>query len=50
MTATRVFLPFAFGYFLSYLVRVVNAVIGPDLVDELNFDASELGLLTSSYF
>ena len=50
MIATRVFLPFAFGYFLSYLVRVVNAVIGPDLVDELNFDASELGLLTSSYF
>jgi predicted MFS family arabinose efflux permease len=50
MTATRVFLPFAFGYFLSYLVRVVNAVIGPDLVNELNFDASELGLLTSSYF
>ena len=50
MTATRVFLPFAFGYFLSYLVRVVNAVIGPELVNELNFDASELGLLTSSYF
>ena len=50
MTATRVFLPFAFGYFLSYLVRVVNAVIGPDLVDELQFDASELGLLTSAYF
>ena len=50
MTATRVFLPFAFGYFLSYLVRVVNAVIGPDLVDELHFDASELGLLTSAYF
>ncbi|MFB0991074.1 MAG: MFS transporter, partial [Rhodospirillales bacterium] len=50
MTATRVFLPFAFGYFLSYLLRVVNAVIGPDLVDELHFDASELGLLTSAYF
>ena len=50
MTAARLFFPFAFGYFLSYLVRVVNAVIGPDLVDELNFDASELGLLTSSYF
>lgn len=50
MTTARVFLPFALGYFLSYLVRVVNAVIGPDLVAELNFDASELGLLTSAYF
>jgi len=50
MTATRVFLPFAFGYFLSYLVRVMNAVIGPNLVDELHFDAAELGLLTSAYF
>lgn len=28
MTLTRVFLPFAFGYFLSYLFRVVNAVLG----------------------
>lgn len=50
MTTARVFIPFALGYFLSYLVRVVNAVIGPDLVDELHFDASELGLLTSAYF
>lgn len=50
MTMARVFLPFALGYFLSYLVRVVNAVIGPDLVAELDFDASELGLLTSAYF
>ncbi len=50
MTATRIFLPFALGYFLSYLVRVVNAVIGPDLVAEMHFDAAELGLLTSAYF
>ncbi|NQV98454.1 MAG: MFS transporter [Rhodospirillales bacterium] len=50
MTMARVFLPFALGYFLSYLVRVVNAVIGPDLVAELQFDAAELGLLTSAYF
>ena len=27
----RVFLPFAFGYFLSYLFRVINAVIAPSL-------------------
>lgn len=50
MTAARVFLPFAFGYFLSYLFRVVNAVIGPDLVSELDLSAADLGLLTSAYF
>lgn len=46
----KVFLPFAFGYFLSYLFRVVNAVIAPDLVADLHIDPSQLGLLTSTYF
>jgi len=46
----RVFFPFAFGYFLSYLYRVVNAVIAPDLISELGLGASDLGLLTSAYF
>lgn len=46
----RVFIPFAFGYFLSYLYRVVNAVIAPDLVTDLGVDPSELGLLTAAYF
>ena len=46
----QVFVPFAFGYFLSYLYRVVNAVIAPDLVADLGVDPSELGLLTSAYF
>jgi predicted MFS family arabinose efflux permease len=46
----RVFLPFALGYFLSYLYRTVNAVIGPTLVDELGLSAGGLGLLTSAYF
>lgn len=46
----RVFLPFALGYFLSYLFRTVNAVIGPTLVDELGLSAGGLGLLTSAYF
>jgi len=48
--ALRVFLPFALGYFLSYLYRVVNAVIAPDLIADLNLDASALGLLTAVYF
>ncbi|MEL6368866.1 MAG: MFS transporter, partial [Pseudomonadota bacterium] len=42
-------IPFAFGYFLSYLFRAVNAVVAPDLVKELGLSASELGLLTSAY-
>jgi MFS family permease len=46
----RIFIPFAFGYFLSYLFRVVNAVIAPDLVADLKLDPSELGLLTATYF
>jgi len=46
----RIFIPFALGYFLSYVYRVVNAVIAPDLVADLGIDPSELGLLTSTYF
>lgn len=46
----RVFLPFALGYFLSYVFRTVNAVISPDLVAELSLSANTLGLLTSAYF
>ncbi|MEW6335188.1 MAG: MFS transporter [Thermodesulfobacteriota bacterium] len=45
-----VLVPFACGYFLSYLLRNVNAVISPDLVRTFQLDASELGLLTSAYF
>ena len=50
MTLLRVFIPFALGYFLSYLLRVVNAVIAPDLIRELGLSADELGLLTSANF
>ena len=49
-TALQVFLPFATGYFLSYLYRSVNAVISTDLIDEFGLSASALGLLTSAYF
>jgi sugar phosphate permease len=47
---SRVFLPFALGYYLSYLLRTVNAVISPDLTGELGLSAADLGLLTSTYF
>ncbi len=50
MIALRVLVPFACGYFLSYLYRTVNAVIAPDLIAELGLGASDLGLLTSAYF
>lgn len=46
----RIFLPFALGYFLSYLYRTVNAVLAPDLVRDLALDPARLGLLTSAYF
>lgn len=45
-----VFLPFACGYFFSYLYRSVNAVVAPNLRVELGLDAAALGLLTSAYF
>lgn len=45
-----VFIPFALGYFLSYLYRVVNAVIAPNLTSDIGLDPSQLGMLTSAYF
>lgn len=45
----RVFAPFAVGYYLSYLLRNVNAVIAPELVRETGTSAADLGLLTSAY-
>lgn len=49
-TVLTVLLPFAGGYFMSYLFRTVNAVIAPDLIRDLNLTASDLGLLTAAYF
>ena len=46
----RLFLPFAAGYFLSYLYRTANAVIGPVLARDLGLGDNALGLLTSTYF
>lgn len=46
----RVFLPFAAGYFLSYIYRAVNAVIAPDLVTDAGLSGGDLGFLTSVYF
>jgi predicted MFS family arabinose efflux permease len=50
LTLLRVILPFALAYFLSYLFRVVNAVIAPNLAADLQVGPADLGLLTSAYF
>ena len=53
MTLPRILLtallPFAAGYFMSYLLRAVNAVVAPDLVSDLSLSPAELGLLTAAY-
>jgi MFS family permease len=45
-----VFLPFAAGFYLSYLFRTINALISGELSSELAIGAADLGLLTSAYF
>ncbi|CAA7625385.1 nitrate/nitrite transporter [Magnetospirillum sp. UT-4] len=46
----RVLLPFAAGYFLSYLYRTVNAVLAPEIARTIHLDAGVLGLMTGVYF
>ena len=43
-------LPFAAGYYLSFLFRSINALIAGDLTADLGLNAADLGLLTSMYF
>ena len=45
-----VFLPFAAGYYVSFLFRNVNSVVFPELTDEFGLSAGALGFLTSAYF
>lgn len=46
----RIFLPFALGYFLSLVFRLVNAVAARPLAETFDLDAAQLGLLTALYF
>jgi MFS family permease len=50
MIPVRLFLAFAFGYFLTHVFRVVNAVAGPEISAEVGIATAELGFLTSVYF
>lgn len=45
-----VLLPFALGHFISYVYRVINAVVYPDLARDLGLAADSIGLLTGAYF
>jgi MFS family permease len=45
-----VFLPFAAGFYISYLFRTINALISGELTSDLGLSAADLGLLTSVYF
>ena len=46
----RVSLPFIAGYYVSYVYRMVNAVLAPTLAAEFGLTAAGLGLLSSVYF
>jgi MFS family permease len=43
------FLPFALGYFLSFLFRSLNAVVAPALQSELGLGEAAIGVVTSMY-
>ena len=48
--ASRIFLFFSLGYFVSYLYRGVNIGFSTFLTSEIGLSAADLGLLTSLYF
>ena len=48
--AISIFLVFALGYFISTLLRAITATISPELINEFDLSAGELGLLGGGYF
>ena len=48
--AITVFFVFAFGYFLSCLLRAITATLSPILTSEFELMAADLGLLAGGYF
>ncbi|MGQ9511586.1 MAG: MFS transporter, partial [Thermaceae bacterium] len=48
--ATRVFVLFTLGYFLSYFFRSANAVLSQDLIRDLNLTPAALGFMTSLFY
>lgn len=49
-TLLLVFIPFALGHYLSWLLRSVNAMLAPQLVAQAGLTPAQLGMLTSTYF
>ncbi|WP_342119759.1 MFS transporter [Pseudoduganella sp. OTU4001] len=49
-TLLLVFIPFALGHYLSWLLRSVNAMLAPQLLAQAGLTPAQLGLLTSTYF
>lgn len=50
LSAPVLFLSFAFGYFLSTLLRAITATLAPVFSSELDLRAADLGLLAGAYF
>lgn len=48
--ALSILLPFGMAYFASHWFRGINAIISPDLVNEMHLNAADLGLLSAAYF
>ncbi len=48
--AVRIFVVLLLAYFLSYFFRAVNAVISPDLRQDLGLSSAQLGLMTSLFY
>ncbi len=46
----RLLVPFALGYWLSYVFRVINAVVAPAIMQDLALDSATLGFVSSAYF
>src|SRR3954451_24455294 len=49
-TIAAVSLPFACGYFLSYLFRTINGPLADQIVAEFHLNPATLGLITAAYF
>jgi MFS family permease len=45
-----ILLPFAAGYYLSYVFRTINALISGSLISEFGLSAADLGVLTAVLF
>ena len=46
----QVFIPFALGHYLSWLLRTVNAMLAPQMLQAAQLTPAQLGTLTSTYF